>query len=79
MRRLIRLPEVMTKTGLRKTQIELAVEDHRFPPPTPILEGGRAVGWFEDEIDEFIEARRQARDRVRAGKPAHWRRKVVEA
>ena len=66
--RLLRLPEVMLKTGLRKTQIDTAVEEHRFPAPTTILEGGRAVGWFEHEVEEFLEGRRLARDRARAAR-----------
>jgi hypothetical protein len=50
----------------------------RTPLPTADFDPRRRAcfAWFEDEVDEFIEARRAARDRVRAGKPAHWRRRV---
>jgi predicted DNA-binding transcriptional regulator AlpA len=48
--------------GIKKSQLDEAIKDHRFPPPTTILDGGRAQGWLEDEIDAFIESRRKARD-----------------
>jgi hypothetical protein len=37
-----------------------------FPAPTKLFEGGRAQGWFSDEIADYIERRRKARDETLA-------------
>jgi predicted DNA-binding transcriptional regulator AlpA len=60
--RLLRKPEVLFRTGLKKSQLDIAIKDGRFPASFPILEGGRAQAWLENEIDAYIESRRQARD-----------------
>jgi prophage regulatory protein len=62
LRRLLRLPAVEDAVGMGKTQIYEAIERGVFPKPVPILEGGRAVGWVEDEIIAYIEARIALRD-----------------
>jgi prophage regulatory protein len=64
MQRLLRLPRVLEITGLRKTQILDAVKDGRFPRPTTILAGGRAHGWPESEIAEYVQSRIAARDQT---------------
>src|SRR5215469_7447447 len=61
-RRVLRLPAVEGKTGLKKSQILAAAAEGRFPRPFPILENGRAMGWDEQEIDEYLESRLSARD-----------------
>jgi prophage regulatory protein len=66
LRRLLRLPAVEDVTGMKKTQIYDAIERGVFPKPVPILEGGRAVGWVEEEIIDFIEARIALRDQREA-------------
>jgi predicted DNA-binding transcriptional regulator AlpA len=65
--RLIRQPEVLRRVGIKKSQLDEAIKDRRFPPPTTILDGGRAQSWLEDEIDAYIESRRRARDDEAAG------------
>jgi predicted DNA-binding transcriptional regulator AlpA len=39
------------------------IKQGRFPAPFRLTEGGRAVGWFEDEIIAHQTARATARDR----------------
>jgi len=65
--RLLRKPEVLARLGIKKTQLDEAIRDGRFPAPTKILEGGRAEGWFSDEIEAYVESRRAARDQAVAG------------
>jgi prophage regulatory protein len=76
-RRLLRRSQVEDRTGLKKTQLYQAMSEGRFPRPVPILEGGAAVGWLEDEIEAFIEARIAARDGNR--KPGRPRKVEADA
>ncbi len=48
--RMIRLPEVMLKTGLGRSSIYKKMSEGTFPKCHKI--GERAVAWFEHEIDE---------------------------
>ncbi len=50
--RIIRLPEVMTRTGLSRSTIYLRISQGTFPKPVSL--GTRAVGWVESEIDEWV-------------------------
>ena len=54
-RRLIRLPEVRGLTGLSKSSIYASIAEGTFPAQIPL--GGRAVGWYEDDVDNWIEQR----------------------
>ena len=58
MTRFIRLPEVITRTGLKRSSIYAAVLAGTFPAQIPL--GERAVGWDESEVSAWIEARIQA-------------------
>ena len=51
--RLIRLPVVEDRTGLKKSTIYAAVKSQTFPAPLR-LTGGRAVAWREEDIDRWI-------------------------
>lgn len=61
---ILRLPTVKARTGLSRSTIYLRVSDGNFPRPVQL--GGRAVGWVETEIDEWlvqqIENRRKPKD-----------------
>ena len=62
---LIRLNEVMSRTGYGRTSIYRKMEDGSFPKSLKL--GGplkdpkefdsRAVAWIEDEVDQWIESR----------------------
>jgi predicted DNA-binding transcriptional regulator AlpA len=63
LRRILRKPAVLEATGYRATQLDLLVSQGKFPRPIRLSEGGRAMGWFEDEIIAYQEARAAERDR----------------
>ena len=52
--RLIRLPEVLQRTGYGQAWIYRLISEGRFPAPVKI--GVRAVAFVESEIDEWIDA-----------------------
>ena len=56
--RFLRLPEVLARTGLSRSTIYVRLEQGRFPRPVSL--GGRAVGWIESEVDEWIRQRIEA-------------------
>lgn len=53
--RLLRLPEVQDRTGLRRDSIYRKVKAGEFPQPVKI--SARASGWVESEITQFIQQR----------------------
>ncbi len=50
---ILRLPAVMARTGLSRSTIYLRISEGRFPVSVPL--GGRAIGWIEAEIQEWLE------------------------
>ena len=54
-RTICRLPEVMARTGLSRSTIYDLIHKGQFP--SQINLGPRAVGWVENEIVDWIEAR----------------------
>lgn len=60
MNRLIRLPEVLEKTGLSRSHAYELMRRKQFPAPYPI--GERARAWSEKEVDQWIT------DRIEEGK-----------
>jgi prophage regulatory protein len=50
--RLLRLPEVKTKTGLSRTTIYRRVVARTFPRPVSM--GNNMIAWRESEINEWI-------------------------
>jgi prophage regulatory protein len=57
---ILRLPEVRRSTGLSRSTIYLRIAEGKFPKPVRL--GGRAVGWLEAEIQEWLERRIEARN-----------------
>lgn len=57
MRRLLRLPDVLSRTGLSRSTL---YADPTFPKSVKV--GQRAVAWAESEIDAWIEARMAERE-----------------
>jgi len=51
--RILRLPEVMARTGLSRSTIDLRISQGIFPKPVNL--GSRAVGWIEEEIQEWLQ------------------------
>jgi len=54
-RKFLRLPEVISRTGYRRSNIYHLMSLGRFPKAIPL--GGRAVAWLESEIEDWIQAR----------------------
>ncbi|MCP5017692.1 MAG: AlpA family transcriptional regulator [Ketobacter sp.] len=50
--RILRLPEVIKLTGLSRSSIYLRMANNEFPESFSL--GGRAVGWLEQAVDEWI-------------------------
>ena len=50
--RLIRLREVLHRTGMSRSTVYRRMELEQFPKPYPL--GGRIVAWAESEIDQWI-------------------------
>lgn len=61
--RMLRLPDVMLKTGLSRSQIYRLITLGSFP--TQIQLGDRSSGWIESEIDRWLTDRiAMSRDRA---------------
>lgn len=58
MTRFLRLPEVIDRTGLKRSSIYLAIHNGTFPAQIPL--GIRAVGWSEFDVNAWVDARIQA-------------------
>ncbi len=58
--RLLRLPEVIQRIGLRRTAIYDGIAAGTFPAPVRLTE--RAVAWPESSIDTWIASRPSARE-----------------
>ena len=68
-KRLIRLSEVLSRTGFGRTSIYRKMEDGSFPRSVKL--GGpledpnafdcRAVAWIEDEVEQWMESRIEER------------------
>ena len=53
--RIVRLPAVQARTGLGRSTIYVRLAEGSFPKPVQL--GARAVGWIEEEVDEWIRSR----------------------
>lgn len=61
---ILRLPAVKTSIGLSRSTIYLRVSQGRFPKPVSL--GGRAVGWLETEIQEWLQQQIEASRKAKA-------------
>lgn len=68
---IIRLKEVITRTGLSRTTIynKLNNKSSQFDPnfPSRIQLGASSVGWVELEVNEWIHNRIKQRDQMKQG------------
>ena len=51
--KIIRLPAVTSQTGLSRSTVYLRISQGTFPKPISL--GGRAVGWIESEINDWLD------------------------
>lgn len=52
---LLRVRDVMSKTGLPKSTLYLMIKQERFPAPVKLSE--RSVAWPSDQIDHWVNNR----------------------
>lgn len=52
--KILRLPEVIELTGLSRSTIYARIAENKFPRSYSL--GGRAVGWFKHEIDQWFDS-----------------------
>ena len=50
--KILRLPDVKSRTGLSRSSIYLKIKEGSFPAPISL--GKRSVGWIETEIQEWL-------------------------
>lgn len=62
-RNLIRIKELKARIGLSVPTIYRLIAAKKFPPAVSL--GPGSVGWIEDEVDAWIEARIAERDNPR--------------
>lgn len=55
-KKIIRLPEVKNKTGLSRSSLYLRMSNGEFPKSIS-LGGGRAIGWLEADIEQWLDER----------------------
>jgi prophage regulatory protein len=58
MYKILRLPDVKTSTGLSRSTIYFRISQGVFPKPVSL--GGRAVGWLESEIQDWLQRQIEA-------------------
>lgn len=70
MKTLLRLPEVVARTGMSRSCLYQAAAAGTFPKPVKLGPGARASAWVEDEVSEWVEARISERnDRAQPDNP----------
>lgn len=57
---ILRRKQVERRTGLSRSTIYLRIQKGDFPKPINL--GDRAVGWLENEIEEWLAARLEIRN-----------------
>ena len=55
--RILRWPEVQQRVGFSKSYAYVLQAKGLFPKPIKLIVGGRAAGYIESEIDEYVRAR----------------------
>lgn len=58
-RSILRRRKVEDRTGLSRTSIYAKIARGEFPPAVSL--GARAVGWYSDDIDKWIDDRAASR------------------
>ena len=61
---ILRLPAVRARTGLSRSTIYFRIAEGAFPKPVSL--GGRAVGWLESEIQDWLQRRIDASRKAEA-------------
>ena len=57
--RILRMQDLPAKIGFRPSTIYELIAKGKFPAPFKLVSGGRAAGWLEATIDDWIADREQ--------------------
>ena len=55
MSRILRIKDVIKKTGLSKSTMYMEIERGHFPKPVQLTR--RSVGWLESEVEQWVASR----------------------
>jgi prophage regulatory protein len=69
-RKILRLPQVEEATGESRSTIYKRISEGEFPKPVKL--GTKSVGWVEEEVAAYNEARIAARDAAADNGRALW-------
>jgi prophage regulatory protein len=64
---IIRLKKTLEKTGLGRSTLYKKIAEGTFPQPVPLSD--RAVGWVAEEVENWLRARLEERDRLALVRP----------
>ena len=53
--RILRMKDLPSKIGFQPSTIYELIAKGKFPAPFKLVPGGRASGWFEDTIDQWLQ------------------------
>ena len=63
-KRIIRMKDLPSKTGFQPSTIYELISKGKFPPPFKLIVGGRAAGWLENTVDDWIAAQAEQHELV---------------
>jgi predicted DNA-binding transcriptional regulator AlpA len=58
-KRILRFNQVQELIPFSRSYIYNLISQDRFPSPVKLIEGGRGAGWWEHEINAYVESRHQ--------------------
>jgi prophage regulatory protein len=58
--RIVRIPELSARLGLSVSSVYVLIAKSALPKPFALVPGGRAVGWLESDVVEFVLNRKDA-------------------
>ena len=63
---IVRHKQVKQKLQVSSSKLYLMVATGLFPPPFPIVPGGRSKGWLEADVDQWIlEQKRRSEENLK--------------
>ena len=71
--RILRLPEVLARVGVKKTSLYDLIKKGLFPKARKLMANSRSVGWLEEEVDNYVaglEVQQCASPKAQAAEPA---------
>ena len=63
-KRIIRMKDLPSKTGFQPSTIYEFIAKGKFPAPFKLVPGGRAAGWLENTVDDWIAAQAEHHELV---------------